>query len=590
LWYFYRSTEATLKIEDTVSLFADTTASALDKNLASDVKVYRPRSSKQWWLGVICLVVGLMGLGPLINISRWLSGGPAATGRTFVASLCLLALPFGLLIIANALRGLPRLTIAPDGVRFDNSLGAKWANWDSLSEFELKTTYVGRFRKEILTATAKIIGPNTNKSWWRRSKSFFVPDHFQIPITEIIGELNAARAPIAGVSEPAAVREELPVGLAEFKVAWLTLALIAVMVLIFIAEIALSSPPATKLSPSVSTLIAMGGLSRTAVLTNGEWYRLFTSPLLHASLAHILGNGFALVLGGWILERLVGRLWYFALFTVGALGGALMSLALGFGNVVSVGASGALMALFAALFVASFHLPSGSLPRQKLQKDSLRILIPSLLPFLSSSADHIDYGAHLGGTLTGAAMGAILLRAWPETQLIPQLRKSAAVISIVGAALFLTSAGLAAMNYSKHAIALIPPAEIPKNLGQIRAQDIPDMKVRFADLVTRYPDDPRSHFYLGEILAAARDYPGAEQELRIAEAKAKAARVVLGWQSEMVMRSVLAEFLAMHGKRDEAIDVARPVCSAPAGDPRVDNVVKVIKRESLCGPFSRIPD
>jgi hypothetical protein len=109
-----------------------------------------------------------------------------------------------------------------------------------------------------------------------------------------------------------------------------------------------------------------------------------------------------------------------------------MSLAVGPQNLVSVGASGALMGLFAALFIGGFLVPAGTAIRTRLQVNSMRILIPSLLPiFSSSSVGHIDYGAHFGGAIAGAAAAALLLKFWPKTARIPQARTVAAGIAIV---------------------------------------------------------------------------------------------------------------------------------------------------------------
>ena len=334
--------------------------------------------------------------------------------------------------VLNALRGLPRLTIAPHGVTLDTSIRTKWANWDSIEPFTVQNLRAGAFSKKVLTASAKVVGPHASEGPLR-AKAFAIPDHFQTSIETIVAELNAARAQAVGGSESVASPETAPtqalVGLAEFRLPWLTLALLAVLVAIFALENVLAIPPSASMQPSLATLFAMGGLSRIAILSDGEWYRLFTAPLLHANFPHILGNGVALLFGGWFLERLVGRLWFFAFFVVGALGGALVSLAVMPPSLISVGASGALMGLFAALFISSFRGALASHERVRLQINSMRFLIPALFPlFSSASTEHIDYGAHAGGALSGAVLAAVLLKFWPPTERIPQLRKVAAGI------------------------------------------------------------------------------------------------------------------------------------------------------------------
>jgi rhomboid protease GluP len=258
---------------------------------------------------------------------------------------------------------------------------------------------------------------------------------------------------------------EAAAGLASFKLPWLTFFLLTVLVVIFVLENLFAVTPSVRSDPTIATLFAFGALSKKAILSGEQWYRLFTAPLLHASVAHIVGNGAALLMGGWLLERFVGRLWFFALFVIGALGGSLMSLAVGSPNLISVGASGALMGLFAAVCVSSFRLASGTPARARMQVNSARVLVPSLLPLFSTSNVHIDYGAHFGGALSGAVVGAFLLKFWPKTERIPQLRKVAAVTSVVGAFLFVASACIVIANYQTYraAAAQPMPAIIPRH-------------------------------------------------------------------------------------------------------------------------------
>lgn len=546
---------------------------------ASDpIKVYASSSARQWRLAAGSFGIGLLGLFPLKGISDWLSGGPMPDVGAFFALACLLLFPVGVLYVLNALRGLPRLTITPQGVELDTSIGPKWASWDSLGPFAVQYLPAGRFRKTMLmTASAQVVGPHASKGP-RRAKAFAIPDHFQTSIETIIAELNAARDQAAGGSEFAAASETVPmqalVGLAEFTVPWLTLALLAVLVAIFALENVFAIPPSAPMQPSVGTLFAMGGISRIAILSDGEWYRLFTAPLLHANFDHILGNGVALLFGGWFLERLVGRLWFFAFFVVGALGGALVSLAVVPPSLISVGASGALMGLFAALFISSFRPALASHERVRLQINSMRFLIPSLFPlFSSASTEHIDYGAHVGGALSGAMLAGVLLKFWPPTERIPQLRKVAAGISIAGAILFVASAGIAVANYPKYDIAVIPNAELPKSAA--------DRRARAADLAKRYPDDPRSHLFLGDALDAAKDNAGAERELRLALSTAQAHPVIFAPQVE-VSRAVLGLFLAQQGKRDEAKDIAGPACSSLAGKKGAEKLLQLLTDQHLC--------
>ena len=421
------------------------------------------RARTQLRYGAILILTSLVGLAEFQAFSRWYHGGPVPNPKAFWVLSCLLLFPLGLVLISNAIRGLPRLTIGPLGLSLQLAFKTKWANWDSVDPFVVKTTVAGRSRRQVKTATSTITGPNASQ---KPSKPITIPDHFDSPVEEIAAEINAARASSLGISHIDAsvvtLAEPTPVGLPGFAVPWLTFVVLAVLIGVFVLETSFPVTPAVKQAPSIPTLIAMGALDHAAILSRGEWYRLFTAPLLHANFPHLAGNGVALVLGGWLLERLVGRLWFFMFFAVGALSGSLVSLAVQPANLISVGASGALMGMFAGLFVSSFRLGSGHSSRTALQVSSLRILIPSLLPIFSGSTGvRVDYGAHFGGALGGAALALILLGVWPKTAFIPQARRAVAVIATVSLVLFVGSAGIVVDNYAQYKVAPVSPAKIP---------------------------------------------------------------------------------------------------------------------------------
>jgi membrane associated rhomboid family serine protease len=298
-------------------------------------KIYKARRALQLWRGLILIAIGLLGFLPLRHIGDWLAGGPKPEPERFFVLAFLLLLPIGALRLFNALRGRPLLTVTRQGIKLDMGLldmglRAKSAYWDGLEPFTVRIVRTGQLGKRFRIATATIIGPNAGRGLLR-AKTFRIPDIFVEPIGSIVAQLNAARAEALGVPDTAAVAaaepEEAAVGLADFKLPWLTLALLGVLIAVFALEIRFAVQSSSGLSLGPATLFVFGGLTRRAVLSGGEWYRLFTAPLLHANLAHIVGNGLALLWGGWLLERLVGRLWFFSFFAVGALGGSLLSLA-----------------------------------------------------------------------------------------------------------------------------------------------------------------------------------------------------------------------------------------------------------------------
>ena len=184
-----------------------------------------------------------------------------------------------------------------------------------------------------------------------------------------------------------------------------TTAVLVVLVFCFISEIYWGILPwSGLLSPDIKTLIVLGGVAKDLV-ESGEWYRLLTATFLHGGLIHLLFNGIALLMIGNFLETFVGRTWFFFIYGLSGLGGSLLGIIINPSQILSVGASGAIMGLFAAGLIYSFKLPVYA--KSRIQRSLIQVLIPSLLPIFSMLK--IDYAAHLGGALTGCFIAGIHL-------------------------------------------------------------------------------------------------------------------------------------------------------------------------------------
>jgi membrane associated rhomboid family serine protease len=201
--------------------------------------------------------------------------------------------------------------------------------------------------------------------------------------------------------------------------------LIALLAVIYCAELTFAINPNQGGAPSSETLIALGGMFRS-LIWSGQWWRLVTATLMHGSIAHLLGNSFALWRAGVLLEGLVGRLWFLALFALCAVGGELASLYMTPANVVGVGASGGIVGLFTTAIVLSFHFRS-SAERSLMQVRAISILVPSVLPLFSASDKglRIDYSAHIGGAIVGAVLALALMSFWSRDQARPLYARAA---------------------------------------------------------------------------------------------------------------------------------------------------------------------
>ena len=133
-------------------------------------------------------------------------------------------------------------------------------------------------------------------------------------------------------------------------------------------------------------------------IAQGEWWRLLTSTLLHGSILHLLFNMYALYWLGPQLERSLGHVRFAALYILSALGGSVASYWFSDLRTVSVGASGAIFGLITATIVIGREM------RNDVSQLVVLLGLNVVIGFLQSG---IDWRAHFGGAVTGAAIAFI---------------------------------------------------------------------------------------------------------------------------------------------------------------------------------------
>ena len=126
-----------------------------------------------------------------------------------------------------------------------------------------------------------------------------------------------------------------------------TLALIAVNVVCFVAEMLISG---TGQDISILTLVQMGAMYAPMVQGPADLYRFVAPMFLHMDLMHLLFNMVALYSVGELLERVLGRGNFLLLYFVAGITGNVVSYAVdmaqGGGLSVSAGASTSVFGLF----------------------------------------------------------------------------------------------------------------------------------------------------------------------------------------------------------------------------------------------------
>ena len=372
------------------------------------------------------------------SISPVLHGKPLPTTTLVicVAGAMLFAACF-VLFVMRLLNRRPALAISDAGIRVPAVADGMIAWTSVLAINRLTMKRVDLLKLTLESAMAKALP--------RRGLARLGPRSSQVsfPLSQLVGDPDAIAAQCealwraARASSPA---PEAPASNAALPLSrpWLTYALLLLLVVIFICELAFAVNDNHGGSPSVLTLAYMGGILGSRVWQQGEWWRLFTGPLLHAGVTHILFNGIVLWSAGTALERLVGWRWLGTLFALSALGGASASLLFNAAGIVGVGASGGIMGLLGALFVMSFRLPFGG-ARTRLQMRAAQTIVPALLPIISESGGvAIDYAAHGGGLAAGVLFAFALLKLWRRDRTEPPFGYAAAGITI---AFFAVAAG-----------------------------------------------------------------------------------------------------------------------------------------------------
>ena len=355
------------------------------------------------------------------------------------------------------------------------------------------------------------------------------------------------------------------------RIPYFTLVLSAALVVRFQAELARATDWSGVHAPGHFTLLAMGAGDRAQIQGHGEWWRLFTQTALHGSVSHLVGNLVTFLVVGILLEPMIGIGWFAAIYFTGGFAGALLSTLLNPADMLSVGASGAIMATLAALFTLSFH--DGAPKPVLMRRVSCFSVFPALLPSVHG-ASITDLNAHLGGCMAGVLVAFIMLVFWNDEEAHPPGRSIAAIVAGLWVAMTVWAFAASSTTYAHYArdgLSYIPPGEMPA--------DVAAMKSNSFALVTKYPKDPRAHLFRGLYFLEQNDVADAEPYFREAQRLGAASPVMTPAFSNWA-RALLAISVRFQGRPDEAKLIAAPLCAAP--DTLDDRTRQTLMMTRLC--------
>ncbi|MGA8488955.1 MAG: rhomboid family intramembrane serine protease [Terriglobales bacterium] len=187
----------------------------------------------------------------------------------------------------------------------------------------------------------------------------------------------------------------------------ITTTLVGMNIAVFVVMVLMGISP---ISPSPVQLLKLGANYGPLSLGPEPW-RMLASNYIHGGIIHILFNMWCLWNLGFLAERVFEPWTYVLTYTFCGIAGSLASL-WWHPVAVGVGASGAIFGLAGAL-IAALYLGRLPIPKQAMQST-----LKSLLAFAGYnlffgallSGIGVDNAAHIGGLLSGLAIGAVLAK------------------------------------------------------------------------------------------------------------------------------------------------------------------------------------
>jgi membrane associated rhomboid family serine protease len=229
-----------------------------------------------------------------------------------------------------------------------------------------------------------------------------------------------------------------------------TITLIAINVIAFVAELASGSGVG---SSSASRVVDAGALNGLKIAQDHEYWRLITGGFLHAGVLHILFNMYLLYVLGGLLEPAIGKLRFTALYFTSLLAGSLGVIVagaiapdiggwlgdkLGYLGQDTVGASGAVFGLMGAAVVAM--RARGINPMES--GIGWLIVINLGITFVIPG---ISVGGHIGGLIGGVVAGWLIFD-------VGERRRAAEVIGLAACAVLSVGAVIGSIAVATGAV------------------------------------------------------------------------------------------------------------------------------------------
>lgn len=179
------------------------------------------------------------------------------------------------------------------------------------------------------------------------------------------------------------------------------------------------------IGPYPDTLDDWGAKNTEKIVHEKEWWRIFPCPVfLHAGLLHLMGNVAVQLNVGALWEREWGSLVWFMIYSGGGIGSSICSVYF-MPDSIGVGSSGAICGLFGAKLS---EVVCRYCERKRSVQDRVgheirsvqfkQVIFNVIVIGLFSFVPFVDWAAHLGGFISGIAIGMVFFSCMIENKLV----------------------------------------------------------------------------------------------------------------------------------------------------------------------------
>ena len=276
-----------------------------------------------------------------------------------------------------------------------------------------------------------------------------------------------------------------------------TYALLAINIGVFIVMLASG---VSWIKPETGQVLRWGA-NYGPYIFGGQYWRLITAMFLHFGVIHLLGNMWCLWSLGQLTEKLLGSISVVAIYLLTGIGASLLSLSWDPMR-VGAGASGAIFGIAGALISVVYFGQLGLQPegRRKLLGYVVRFAFINLLFGLKA---HIDNMAHLGGLVSGLLIGLFLARTF---NFAPEERPAKRRMIFVYSAIVLLALFVPVAKAKQYAV------EFGQGETALDHNDLHAAISHLQKYVAARPDDVIGHALLGSAFQQAERFDEAAKE------------------------------------------------------------------------------